>query len=117
MKKCSFCDRCDNDFKSENARNKHQDHCFGLCMRKYPNRNPQTGSPPKMKFRNIARMSVVPFICCADRECFLQPTYILKGNTKLVQRHSASCWGYYYEGPFGKKEYYDFFPSNSTEYI
>ena len=109
MKKCYFCDRCDNVFKSEKKRDTHQDHCFGLRTRKYPPCNKKTGSPPKMKFKNISGMSVVPFVCSADGECFLEPTYILKGQTKLEQRHKVSCWGYYYEGPFGRKEYYDFF--------
>ena len=68
-----------------------------------------------MKFKNISRMSVVPFVWSADGECFLQPTYILKGETSLIQRHSASCWGYYYKGPFGRKVYYDFFSANPTE--
>ena len=54
-------------------------------------------------------------MCYADGECKLQPTYILKGNTKLIQRHTASCWGYCYNGPFGRKEYYDFFPPNPTK--
>ena len=117
MKKCYFCDRCDNAYKSKDKRDKHQDHCFGLRTRKYPNRIPETDSPPKMKFSNIAGMSIVPFICCADGECFLQPEYQVKGNTELVQKHNASCWGYCYNGPFGRKEYYDFFPAKSNRKI
>ena len=67
-----------------------------------------------MKFRNIGGLSRVPFVWYADGEGNLHFIYILKGNTKLIQRHTSSCWGYYYIGPFGKTKYYDFFPKNPT---
>ena len=114
MRKCYFCDRCDNVFKSEKKRNKHQKNCFGLRTRKYKDRDALTSEPPKMKFRNIRGLTRIPSVCYGDGECNLKPEYIRKGNTKLVQEHDASCWGFHYIGPYRTK-HYDFFPPNPTE--
>ena len=112
--KCYFCDRCDNVSKSKPARDNHQRKCFGERTRKFEPLG-SNGEAPVWKFNNIKGLSIAPFLCYADGECNLQPTHILKGNTKLMQRHIASCWGYYYVGPFGERKYYDFFPENPTE--
>ena len=114
-RKCHFCGKCDNVFRSEELRDTHQTHCFGLYTRKYRKRNPDTNSPPKMKFKNIKGNSVVQFVCYADSESFLQPTHILRGATSLNQRHTSSSWGYYYEGPFQNKGYSEFFSPTCTK--
>ena len=68
---------------------------------------------PKMKFRNIEGLSRSPFVGCADSEDFLRPMYRLKGNTKLIQEHNASCWGLFFSGP-DEIEYFDCYHPNPT---
>ena len=114
LRKCYFCFRCDNAFKSTEARDKHQKKCFGLRTRKYPPRNSETGEIQKMKFKTFEGLSRCPFVCYGDSKCFLKPEYKIKRNTKLVQEHIASSWGFVYFGP-KKREYFDFFPPNLTE--
>ena len=113
-RKCYFCDRCDNVFKRKRKRDDHQRNYFGLRTRKYKDINSITRKPYKMKFRNIRGLTRAPFACYADSESNFKPEYIRKGNTKLIQKHNASCWGFHYIGPH-KTKYYDFFPPNPTE--
>ena len=86
-----------------------------MRTRKYPPRNAETGEVKKLKFKNFGGLSRCPFVCYADSEDLLSPMCKLKGDTKLIQKHNASSWGFYFLGPDGKRRYCDFFPPNPTE--
>ena len=71
--KCHFCIGCDNVFKSEEAKNNHENACFERKTKKYPLRDKDTGEVKKMRFKNVGKMSKCPFVAYADCEDFLRP--------------------------------------------
>ena len=111
--KAHFCSRCNKAHKSEEARDKHQELCYEKKKVIFKARDKNTGEVPKIKFRNIAGLSRCPFVGSADSEDFLRPMYRLKGNTKLIQEHNASCWGCLLMNP-DEIEYFDCYSKNPT---
>ena len=112
-KKSFYCSRCNRAHKSGKARDNHQDLCDEKKEIKFLSRDKNTGEVPKMKFRNIEGLSRCPFVGYANSEDFLKPMYRLKGNTKLIQEHNASCWGCFLSNP-DEVEYFDCYSQNPT---
>ena len=105
--------RCNKSHKSVSTCDNLQFFCEGGKNIVFLPQNKETGDVPKMKFKNIYGLSKCHFVGYADSESSLRPTYISRGETKLIQEHNASCWGCIFNTS-GKSEYFDCYSENPT---
>ena len=92
-----FCLRCVNPFWCEEALSKHKEYCgeYEAVKIKLPKKGTM------LEFKNYHRMEKVPFIVCADFECFIKPIQSCdpddeKSYTKQYQKHEPSSFCYYF---------------------
>ena len=91
-----FCLRCLNPFWCEDALSKHKEYCDEYEAIKIE--LPKKGTI--LKFKNYHRVEKVPFIVCADFECFIKPIQSCSPDdkesyNKQYQKHEPSSFCYY----------------------